>query len=152
MHWGNCISIFFHIEWDIIVVTVFLSILNQIDIHLVQNRKEICHHDHIPFNVKGNGKIFLSACLCVVFYWPNVRYCLTPSFFLPAMFYKAAGVPQPTDLRSTDFSFNDVRISNLRWTGFNFSDVRTTDLSSTGFSFNYVRTIDLDQLVSVPMM
>ena len=34
-----------------IVVTVFLSILNQIKFHLVQNRKE---SDQIPFNVKGN--------------------------------------------------------------------------------------------------
>ena len=37
-----------------IVVTVFLSILNQMKFHLVQNRKENCHHDHIPFNVRGN--------------------------------------------------------------------------------------------------
>ena len=29
--------------------------------HLVQNRKENCHHDHIPFNVKGNGNIVFSA-------------------------------------------------------------------------------------------
>ena len=28
-----------------IVVTVFLSILNQMEIRLVQNRKEICLHD-----------------------------------------------------------------------------------------------------------
>ena len=42
------ISISFQIEWDMIVVTVFLSILNQMDFHLVQNRKENCHHDHIP--------------------------------------------------------------------------------------------------------
>ena len=31
-----------------IVVTVFLSILNQMEFHLVENRKENCHHDHIP--------------------------------------------------------------------------------------------------------
>ena len=37
-----------------IVVTVFLSIMNQILFFLVQNRKENCHHDHIPFTVKGN--------------------------------------------------------------------------------------------------
>ena len=42
--------------------TVFLSILNQMEIHLVQNRKENCHHDHIPFNVKGIGSIVLSVC------------------------------------------------------------------------------------------
>ena len=29
--------------------------LNQIEIHLVQIQKENGHHDHIPFNVKGNG-------------------------------------------------------------------------------------------------
>ena len=40
------------IEWDMIIVTVFLSILNQIEFHLVQNRKENCHHDNIPFNSK----------------------------------------------------------------------------------------------------
>ena len=31
----------------------FLSILNQMELNLVQNRKENCHNDHIPFNVKG---------------------------------------------------------------------------------------------------
>ena len=25
-----------------------------------ENRKENCHHDHIPFNVKGNGNIVFS--------------------------------------------------------------------------------------------
>ena len=40
-----------------IVETVFLSILNQMELNLVQNRKENCHHDRIPFNVKGNGNI-----------------------------------------------------------------------------------------------
>ena len=44
-----------------VVVTVFLPILNQIEVNLVQNRKENCHHDHIPFNVKGNGNIVFSA-------------------------------------------------------------------------------------------
>ena len=28
----------------------FHSLLNQMEFHLVQNRKENCHHDHIPFN------------------------------------------------------------------------------------------------------
>ena len=44
-----------------IVVTVFLSILNQMVIHLVQNQKENCHHDHIPLNVKVNGNIVFSV-------------------------------------------------------------------------------------------
>ena len=30
-HWDNYISISFHIEWDMIVVTVFLSILHQVE-------------------------------------------------------------------------------------------------------------------------
>ena len=45
------------------VVTVFLSILNQMGLHLVQNRKENCHHDHIPFNLKGFGYIVFSVYL-----------------------------------------------------------------------------------------
>ena len=35
--------------------------LNQMDFHLVQNQKENCHHDHIPFNSKGNGIRVLSV-------------------------------------------------------------------------------------------
>ena len=31
-----------------IVVTVFLLILNQMEIHLVENQKENSHRDHIP--------------------------------------------------------------------------------------------------------
>ena len=44
-----------------IVVTVFHSTLNQMEIHLVQNRKENCHHDHIRFNLKGNGMLLFSV-------------------------------------------------------------------------------------------
>ena len=44
-----------------IVMTVSLPILNQIEFHLVQNRKENCHHDHIPFNLKGNGVLIFSV-------------------------------------------------------------------------------------------
>ena len=40
MHWENYASNFFHIEWDMIIMTVFLSILNQMEFHLV-NVKEI---------------------------------------------------------------------------------------------------------------
>ena len=35
--------------------------LNQMEFHLVQNRKENCHHDHIPLNVKGNGILVFSV-------------------------------------------------------------------------------------------
>ena len=41
--------------------TDFLSILYQMEVCLVQIRKENCHHDHIPFNVKGNGNIVFSV-------------------------------------------------------------------------------------------
>ena len=44
-----------------IVVTVLLSILNQMEFHFVQNRKGNCHYNHIPFNVKGNGNIVFSV-------------------------------------------------------------------------------------------
>ena len=58
-----------------IVVTVFLSILNQMEIHLVQNRKENCHQSDSftlvtvtsgdsyvsPFNVKGKVNIVFSV-------------------------------------------------------------------------------------------
>ena len=48
-------------------MTVFLSIFNQMDSYLVQNRKENCHHDHIPFNVKENGNIVFSVKLGLIF-------------------------------------------------------------------------------------
>jgi len=32
------------------------------EIHLVQNRKENCRHDHIPFNLKGKANIVFSVC------------------------------------------------------------------------------------------
>ena len=35
--------------------------LNQMEFHLVQNRKENCHHDYIPFNVKGTGSLVFSV-------------------------------------------------------------------------------------------
>ena len=38
-----------------IMVTVFHLILNTNEILFgSKNRKENCHHDHIPFNAKGN--------------------------------------------------------------------------------------------------
>ena len=56
----NSYSISIPIEWDMIVVTVFLSILNHMEFHLVKYRKENRHHDHIPFNVKGKENIVFS--------------------------------------------------------------------------------------------
>ena len=37
--------------------------LKQMEFYLVQNWKENRHHDHIQFNVKGNGITVLSVCL-----------------------------------------------------------------------------------------
>ena len=37
--------------------------LNQIEFHLVQNWKKNRHHDHIPFNVKGNRILVFSVYL-----------------------------------------------------------------------------------------
>ena len=56
LHWENYISISFHSEWDMIVVTVFEPNKNNI---WFKN----CHRDHIPFTVKGNGNIVFSVYL-----------------------------------------------------------------------------------------
>ena len=45
-----------------IVVTIFLSILSQLNFRLIQNRKENCHHDDIPSNLEGNGNVVLCEC------------------------------------------------------------------------------------------
>ena len=42
----------FQIEWNMIVVTVFLLIMSQKGIHLVQNRTENSPYDHVPFNLE----------------------------------------------------------------------------------------------------
>ena len=49
------------VEKQSAAIQMNLRILNQMDFHLVQNRKENYHHDHIPFNVKGIGSIVFSV-------------------------------------------------------------------------------------------
>ena len=44
-----------------IVMTILLSIFNQMEFHLVQNRKKPHHNDHISFNLKENI-IFFCEC------------------------------------------------------------------------------------------
>ena len=44
-----------------IVVTVSLLILNQMDLHLIHNQKENCRNNLIPFNVKGSGNVVFSV-------------------------------------------------------------------------------------------
>ena len=76
LHWENYISISFHIKWEMIVVIVFLSILNQMEFHLIQNWKENCHHDYIPFNLKGNGilvfSVYRNECRCKLFNYSGI--------------------------------------------------------------------------------
>ena len=63
----------------------FLSILNEMEFHLVQNRKEDCHHNHIPLNMKGNGILVFSVytiCLCVT----RFAYSLYDLFMCYAMY------------------------------------------------------------------
>ena len=40
-------------------LTVFLLIMNQTEFRLVQNQKENCHYDRIPFSLKGIRNRFL---------------------------------------------------------------------------------------------
>ena len=60
----------FGIQRNVIVVTVFLSTLIQMELHSAQNWKENCHHDHIPFNFERKWKsIFMSVHkFCKIFY------------------------------------------------------------------------------------
>ena len=44
---------------NMIVVSVFLSISEEMEFHLVQYQKENCDHANIPFNFKGNGNFFV---------------------------------------------------------------------------------------------
>ena len=61
VHSEDQLFVCFRTEWIRIVVTVCLSILVQMEFHSVQNRKGNCHHDHIPFNMKGNGILAFSV-------------------------------------------------------------------------------------------
>ena len=49
------------------------SNLNQMEFHLVQNRKENCHDNHIPFNVKRNGNIVHLFSVCTPGRYGNGR-------------------------------------------------------------------------------
>ena len=46
------------------------------ELYLVQNRKESCHNDHIPFNFKGNGILVFSV------------YKTIPPWFLSSLLQK----------------------------------------------------------------
>ena len=57
IHKRKYFSVYFQIEWDMVVVTVFLSILNQMEFQLVQYQEENCHHDRIPVDLKGSRNL-----------------------------------------------------------------------------------------------
>ena len=42
-----------------VVMRGFLSIVNKRELILVENPRENCNHDHIPFDLKGNENIFV---------------------------------------------------------------------------------------------
>ena len=46
--------------------TITLSTMSQMELHLDENQKENCHHDHILFNLK-RMEIFFSECVQIVF-------------------------------------------------------------------------------------
>ena len=101
-----------------IVVTVFLSILNQMDFYLVQNRMEICHLC---------SKYFLSICFrrfksnfILVFEKKkfNISFNLTFSSNLSLNKYNVSkqgcsdgggrGMPSPLPLSPTPISYSDI--------------------------------------------
>ena len=55
----RCISENFQIQRNMIVVTGFLRILNELKFRLIHNQKENRHYDHIPFNLKAIVTLFL---------------------------------------------------------------------------------------------
>ena len=61
----------------------FFSILNQMQFHLVQNQKENCHHDLIPFNIKGNGNIVLSVQKLASLGIMGLLFIMPPNLFRP---------------------------------------------------------------------
>ena len=81
VHWENYISISFQIEWDMFVVTDFLSILNQMEFHLVHNPKENCHNDHIPIILAT--ELFRRSGLI-----GSEEFTSAPSFFFFQKFFK----------------------------------------------------------------
>ena len=56
----NHISNYFQIEWNMTVETIFLSILTQVEFHLVQNKNKNSHNNHVPFNLKKKQEIYFS--------------------------------------------------------------------------------------------
>ena len=91
MHSDKSFSYFFHIEREksacnrflepnrsnTTVVTVILLIMNPTEFRWVYKQRENCHYDHIPFNLKGIIKRFLSECSGKQEQYPIIVWCLT---------------------------------------------------------------------------
>ena len=58
-HSEKQVSNSFQIEGKMVMMTVLLLNMNPMEFNLVHNQNENCHHDHIPFNLKGIRNIFL---------------------------------------------------------------------------------------------
>ena len=67
VRWENSYSISFQIKWDMIMVTVFLSILNQMEFHLVQKSKGELSPRSFPIQCERKwNSSFLSVGACRV--------------------------------------------------------------------------------------
>ena len=87
------------------------------EFHLVQNRQENCHHDHIPFNLKGNGKLDFSVCVvekrlrCV-----SLEHDRTDSFLLKMKQYEfSLSSSVQFENKSTSSSLRDVKVITLNF-------------------------------------
>ena len=56
--WRFCFR--FWTKWNFIWLKIESKIVSALS-YPIQNRKENCHHDHIPFNLKGIGNIVFSV-------------------------------------------------------------------------------------------
>ena len=88
---------------------LLFSILNQMDCHLVQIRKENCHHHHISFSLKENKNLFFGvysvtyACFLRGNFTKNFYNC---EFFLQFFSRHLRGVNEelsrnPSDITAT---------------------------------------------------
>ena len=124
-----------------------LDFLNQIEFHLVQNRKENCHHDQIPFNLKGNGNIVFSV-FSVFLAWPlwtEIDFLCMLNWKHYHCFYNIQFVLAPKKLQQSApilaLLFNKLNfacIVKLKgiWLSVQYSIHLETKQTSTSFSVN----------------
>ena len=66
IHWENYTFNFFHIEWDMIVVTVFLLILNQMEFYLVATSRKALFQFSFP--------VYRDFAICHQFFYRAICY------------------------------------------------------------------------------